>query len=202
MNDLQMLYKVRKNIIAILVDRGYDISIEASKLSYDNFMILFEKDEHNIYIKNTTVDNKKEYIYVYFETSDDFTKKILESRLQVVSKKYKLIDKLLIVLKTYGHTKKKTRFKSFIQSPHENIKEIEILDNIFPFDIAKNCVFPTCFILTESEKKDIVEKYKTELIKFPQIKFEDPLCTRYGAKEGDLIFIQRNEKATFRYVVP
>ena len=90
-----------------------------------------------------------------------------------------------------------------VQNPHANIEDIEILDNVFPFDITKNHIFPKCFILSDEERKQITDVYKTDVDKFPLIKLSDPLCTRYGANLGDFLFIKRNngEETIFRYVV-
>ena len=86
-------------------------------------------------------------------------------------------------------------------------KKIELLPKNFPvFDIFEHQLVPKHEILTEEERKKVLEKYKVQPYQLPQIKASDPAVKVIGAKPGDILRIIRKsptagEHIAYRYVV-
>jgi DNA-directed RNA polymerase subunit H len=73
-------------------------------------------------------------------------------------------------------------------------------------DIEKHQLVPKHVILSEEEKREILEKYKTSLRQFPRILISDPAIADKNPKVGDLVKIIRKsptagETVYYRVVV-
>ena len=140
-NDIRLLFKVRESVLTTLKDRGYDIPEGYFKLSFEDFQVLLNKEHHHLYFPNLEpIGLKEEYkrgggILVYFEPVDRLDLKIFKTRVAQIEKEYPDLNKLYIVIKTYGNSKKLSNFVKTELVKHPNV---EILENIYPFDIMKN----------------------------------------------------------------
>ncbi|MBQ03576.1 DNA-directed RNA polymerase subunit H [Candidatus Bathyarchaeota archaeon] len=61
-------------------------------------------------------------------------------------------------------------------------------------------------LVTEEGKKALMEKYHSELYKYPRIKFSDPVAIILGAEPGDVIQINLESQTagtsvSYRYVI-
>lgn len=196
------IYNVRKSIIRRLIDMGYQISPNMLDLSFQDFLILYDKDSYHIYEEDVKYKDKTRNILVYFEMSDEFKKPLLDSRLNMIAKRYKELDKLFIVLKTFDNTKEKKRILEVKESPYENIKDIEILNNVYPFDISRSMYYPhKLFSLNKTEIESVKESYK-DIDKFQKLKITDPLSIQLGTKKGDIVYVERRDGTkTFKNVI-
>lgn len=86
-------------------------------------------------------------------------------------------------------------------------KNVELLPKSFPvFDIFEHTLVPVHEILSEEEKKQLLEQYRIQPYQMPQIKSADPAVKAIGAKPGDVLRIIRKsptagEHIAYRYVV-
>ncbi len=64
------------------------------------------------------------------------------------------------------------------------------------FDVIKHALVPKHSIISEKEKKELIEKYKLSLPNFPRILSADPAIQHLHAKEGDIIRIVRPSKTS------
>ncbi len=62
------------------------------------------------------------------------------------------------------------------------------------FDVTKHLLVPKHSVISEREKKELIEKYKLSIIDFPKISPKDPAIQHLKVKEGDIIKIQRDSK--------
>jgi DNA-directed RNA polymerase subunit H (RpoH/RPB5) len=78
---------------------------------------------------------------------------------------------------------------------------IEMIPSSLPsFDIFKHKLVPRHEIISEEEKKAVLEKYHAEHHQFPWIKVSDPIAIILGARPGDIIKITRNSQTAGTYV--
>jgi|688.fasta_scaffold308250_3 DNA-directed RNA polymerase subunit H (RpoH/RPB5) len=195
-NEIRLLYKVRNTVLTTLKDRGYDIPSGSSNMSPEDFKSLYEQNRHHLYFPNMLpVNLKEEYkkgggVLVYFEPSDKFDKHILKSHMIQLNKEYPNLDKLFFVLKTYG-IEKKQKLNTFVRLELSEHPNVEVLENIYPFDFMKNIMVPECYLLSSEEKEAVIKMMDTPLHNFPKFESTDPIPTRFGAKVGDMFHIKR-----------
>jgi DNA-directed RNA polymerase subunit H len=87
-------------------------------------------------------------------------------------------------------------------------KKIELLQKTFPaFDIFEHAIVPKHEILSEEERKQLLEGLRVHPYQLPQISFSDPAVKAIGARPGDVVRIIRDKSPTagehiaYRYVV-
>ncbi len=59
------------------------------------------------------------------------------------------------------------------------------------FDVTKHVLVPKHAVISEKEKKELIEKYQLSIIDFPKISPKDAAIQHIKAKEGDIIKISR-----------
>ena len=78
---------------------------------------------------------------------------------------------------------------------------IEMIPSSLPsFDIFKHRLVPRHEVLSEEEKKAVLEEYHAEQHQFPWIKMNDPIAIILGAKPGDIVKITRSSQTAGTYV--
>ncbi|RJS90240.1 DNA-directed RNA polymerase subunit H [Candidatus Bathyarchaeota archaeon] len=84
---------------------------------------------------------------------------------------------------------------------------VEVIPPSLPaFDVFKHRLVPKHEILSEEERKAVLEKYHAEPYQFPWIKSDDPIAIILGARPGDILKITRKSPTagtyiSYRYVV-
>ena len=205
-NEISLLFNVRNTALTTLKDRGYEIPVGSTKLTFEDFKSLYDQNRHHLYYPEMKPINLEEEhkrgggVLVYFEPSDKFDKKIFLARISQLNKEFPNLDKLFFILKTYGNTKTK-KLNNFVKTELVKHPNVEILESIYPFDFTKNNILPECYLLSEEDKNAVIDFLDTPITKFPKIDIEDPLSIRFGAKIGDVIFIKQNGGLEFRYRV-
>jgi DNA-directed RNA polymerase subunit H (RpoH/RPB5) len=61
-------------------------------------------------------------------------------------------------------------------------------------DVTKHELVPKHAIISEREKKELIEKYRLSIQNFPRILAGDPAIKHLKAKEGDIIKVVRPSK--------
>lgn len=192
--DVRQLFRRRTNVLKALRDRGYSVPETLEQLTYSDFTKLYHEDQHHIYIPG-------ESVYVYFEQNEEMNKKILENRVSKIGKDYPNLRKLFFVMKMGSGHKKHSMFVQTAIEKEKEYSHVEILDNIYPFDMMKNALAPLRQrILSEEEKKEMEDKYG-DITKFPKLVKDDPMAKHYGAKPGDIMEVVRKEGIYYRLVV-
>ena len=84
---------------------------------------------------------------------------------------------------------------------------VEMIPPSLPaFDLFKHRLVPKHGVLSEEEKRAVLEKCHAEPYQFPWIKADDPIAIILGAKPGDILKTTRSSKTagtfvSYRYVV-
>jgi len=96
--------------------------------------------------------------------------------------------------------KSKSKKVSKVNEPKKSLRELSEID------ITKHYLVPKHVILSEEEKKELLEKYKASLSDLPKIKISDPALKNLNVKPGDVVKIIRNnpwigEEIYYRVVV-
>lgn len=98
---------------------------------------------------------------------------------------------IIVTVGKYTHTAK-TRSKKY---------GIELIPKIFPsFNIFDHDFVSKHEILTQEEKKELLEEYKMQPYQLPRINASDPSIIAVGAKPGDIVRVIRKSVTAGKYV--
>ncbi|MFQ6053918.1 MAG: DNA-directed RNA polymerase subunit H, partial [Candidatus Bathyarchaeia archaeon] len=76
---------------------------------------------------------------------------------------------------------------------------IELIPPTLPtFDVFQHQLVPKHVILTEEERKEVLERFHAEPYQFPWIKASDPISIILGAEPGDIIKVTRESETAGR----
>ena len=205
--DAHELFKKRKVVIQTLIDRKYDVSDQMKKLPFNDFLELYRNSRHHLYFPPTGDEKEPEEgggIYVFFEPNEDFTKRVLESRVATIDKEYPNLNELFFVLKS-GKAKKKAKINVFVQNAIAKKPEfahVRILEHIYGFSVTDNVLVPKHRMLSEAEADALMEKYGIKREFLPGISVDDPQMKHFGAELGQVVEVLRGggQEPYLRYV--
>jgi DNA-directed RNA polymerase I, II, and III subunit RPABC1 len=191
--DKKILYKVRKTIIEMINDRGYNIP-EVENLTFEQFMIKYNNKNLDIYIDDKE-KNQKIYIHFYNELKN-FSKSDLKAIMQKIIAEYQDEDINIILLL---REKENSAVTKELQKP--SLKNVEIfLKNNMIFNITHHELVPKHILLTTNEEKEILERYNTTKGKLPKISISDPIVKYYGMKTNQICKIIRKSPEVGNYI--
>ncbi len=177
------LYRVRKNVLDMIQDRGFSIPPELLSLNFEQFSMQFDQENIDMFIEN----EDKGKFYIHFCLDKSFGKNDLKALVQKIITNYDDSNiKIVVLLKD----KEKT---SIIKEKNKPLyKNVEFFEQkVMTFKIMDHIYQPKFIILSESEVEELIEKYKTPISKFPTMSVNDPVAKYYGVKKGQVFKILR-----------
>ncbi|MED6208968.1 hypothetical protein PIB30_050092 [Stylosanthes scabra] len=200
-DELTKLYRIRKTLLQMLRDRGYlvgEFEINKTKDEFKKDLGEFDESQRDIekalVMSKCKKDNPSDQIYVFFPKA----KKIGVATLREYTSRMNsanVYNAILIYqenLTSYARqsiTEMANRFR------WELFQEKELLINI-----TKHQLIPEHRVLTDAEKKTLLERYTVKETQLPKIQVNDPVARYYALRHGQVVKIIRPSETAGRYV--
>lgn len=190
--DHMKMFKIRRNLIKMLEDRGYTEHEEQTE-NFDVFKDNFKtRDQLNIIAKNP---DSKAFITAEFSNDEKVGLKHIEefgSRL----KKHDVINGILVISGVATNLCKQgiseiAETGIFI----EIFEERELIVNITEHELV-----PKHIILNPQEKHELLSKYKLKENQLPKILLVDPVSKYLGLKRAQVVKIIRPSETAGKYI--
>ena len=200
-NQLNKLFRSRNILLEILSMRGYNVE-NYIDFSYPEFIAQYTNEQLDILVKkdgedkNTTGQEvETPQIYVKYHLSSKLTNKAIfryEEDLfdndEILNKN---TDEIIIITNQMPNKTIKDTKDTLLNSQGKLINVMHFKN--LQTNILKNDLVPKHTILSEEEKKKVMEKYNIRtLSQFPEIDRHEPVSCILGIRPGQLVEIERN----------
>eukprot|EP00037_Helgoeca_nana_P025527 m.281037 g.281037 ORF g.281037 m.281037 type:complete len:220 (-) comp26976_c1_seq24:5437-6096(-) len=198
------LWRVRRTLMQMCRDRGYEVPDEECTMSLEEFGDRFGfgsgtmgEDAPSRGDLNTTLEHPDEdgVLALFFPESKKVG--IADVRTILESVNDEAVSGAVVVVQA-GMT---PSAKKAITDAHHSICKIEAFDEAeLIVNITEHTMVPKHKLLTPDEKKELLERYKLKEHQLPRIKVSDPVARYYGLTRGQVVKIIRPSPTAGRYV--
>eukprot|EP00038_Savillea_parva_P030302 m.76937 g.76937 ORF g.76937 m.76937 type:complete len:220 (+) comp9099_c0_seq1:104-763(+) len=197
------LWRVRRTLMQMCRDRGYEVPEEDCTMSLEEFENRFAPDSDeegrapNRGDLNTTLEHSEEdgVLALFFPESKKVG--IADVRTILENVKDDAISGAIVVVQA-GMT---PSAKKAINDAHQTICKIEAFDEAeLIVNITEHSMVPSHKLLTPEGKRELLERYKLKEHQLPRIKVSDPVARYYGLTRGQVVKIIRPSPTAGRYV--
>ncbi|XP_010684758.2 DNA-directed RNA polymerases II and IV subunit 5A [Beta vulgaris subsp. vulgaris] len=202
--EITNLYRVRKTVTQMLNDRGYFVTDDEMNMTKQQFIQHYggNMTRDSLFMLKNKRDNTSDQIFVFFPLPEPSKQTIGIGPLRKCIERMqseKVFNAILVVQHNLTPAAKKAT-----QIP--NLRLEIFLDSELLYNVTEHDLVPEHQVLTEEEKKAVLEKYRVKESQLPKMLASDVIARHYGLQHGHVVKIIRpSENAgryiTYRYVV-
>ncbi|KAH0795425.1 putative DNA-directed RNA polymerases II 24 kDa polypeptide [Histomonas meleagridis] len=190
------IYRIRKTVIEMLADRGYDVG-DMLEEDFDTFKMsnsipLQDKQLDAFTINCTHNVNRDERVQARFDRLYISSRGIKEIVLKLESEK---INHCIFVAEEVRLSAKNLEIISKLSKKIEFFTQQEMLINITHHNLV-----PKHEPLSQEEKEELLRCYHINENQLPMISKDDAICKYFGVERGTVMRITRRSNTSGRYV--
>lgn len=202
-SESSTLFRVNKTVQKMLTDRGYLLTADDLNLTIDDFRQRFgdNPSREKLTILASKRDNPEESIFVFYSEEEKIGVKPIKNYVSRMEKEN--INRGILVLKR-GITTFAKRILLEMAHPADPTKPSRVIElfeeNELLINITEHQFVPRHELLTDTDKRALLKKYKLKETQLPRIQLIDPISRYYGLTKGQVVKITRPSETAGKYV--
>lgn len=195
--EASKMFRVRKTCLKMLQKRGYLIDEDSLTMSTQQFTLRFSetpsREQLTLLVEKT--DDPTDQLFVFFPEDEKVGVKPIASYVERM--KTNNVNKAIMVVRSNMTPFAKTALKQIALKGYrlEYFREAELL-----VDITEHKLVPEHVVLTDEQKKELLDKYGLKPSQLPRIQTTDPIARYYGLKHDQVVKIVRPSETAGRYI--
>jgi DNA-directed RNA polymerase I, II, and III subunit RPABC1 len=194
--DMMNLYRVRKTCFKMLSSRKYIVPAEELELSPADFSEQFSgASRESMTILSEKEDDSTDQIFVFFPEDEKVGVKPIKTYCERM--KAQDVKRAIIVVKVNLTPFAKQAIREMAPRGYrvEYFRDSELL-----VDITEHKLVPKHVLLTDEEKKELLERYRLKPSQLPRIQHQDPVARYLGLQTSQVVKIVRPSETAGRYI--
>jgi DNA-directed RNA polymerase I, II, and III subunit RPABC1 len=195
-DEVTRLFRVWRTLHQMLRDRGYVIDPDQLELGMEEFQSklgdMTTREPLVLHVQR--IENADDRLFVFFPDEARITVPVIVGFAQRLHKES--MERCIIIGKgsitasaRQGINELSTNFMI------EYFEDRELLVNITEHELV-----PEHIVLSDSEKQDLLKKYRVKESQLPKIQINDPVARYFGLIKGQVVKIIRSSETAGRYV--
>ena len=199
------IFRVQKTCYKLLRKRGYAVDDNCINMTTDDFSKVFGENpsREGLTIQVQKVDDPDDQIFVFFpegeKSGDKSGEKIGVTHLKKYYQRMKEnnVNRAIVVVRKDLTPFARQLIKEVALKEYrmEYFKESELL-----VDITEHKLVPEHFVLTDQQKKELLDRYGLKPSQLPRIQVTDPVARYFGLKPMEVVKIVRPSETAGRYI--
>eukprot|EP01016_Furgasonia_blochmanni_P054512 TRINITY_DN8995_c0_g1_i3.p1 TRINITY_DN8995_c0_g1~~TRINITY_DN8995_c0_g1_i3.p1 ORF type:complete len:210 (+),score=61.67 TRINITY_DN8995_c0_g1_i3:103-732(+) len=190
-------FKVLKTVLEMMADRGYITPPHFQDLTLKKFEETYTGTRDSLMMVCSRKDNEDDKVYINFSDKDKIPKdEIYQHYKTLTDRNFK---NMILITKPGAIS---TSLKQTIQELNidtklrlEPFEDTELLVNI-----TKHELVPKHVVITDDEKRALLDRYRLKESQLPRILASDPVARYYGLQKKQVVKIIRTSETAGKYV--
>lgn len=202
--DVSRLWRVRRTLLEMLLDRGYAVlnTSDDLNLKLQDFEAQFQAQSYNrenLIMLRQKRDDPSAQIYVFFP--EEHRGKMVG--IKPISERLDRMDRdgvknVIFVMETGMTTFAKNGIDKIAATNKITIETFN--ENDLLINITRHKLVPKHEVMSDDEKRALLKRYKLKESQLPRIQKSDPVARYYGLVQGTVVKITRPSETAGRYI--
>ncbi|VEL26643.1 unnamed protein product [Protopolystoma xenopodis] len=196
-SETYKLWRIKKNILKMCKDRGYLVIAKELDQTIEEFKanVGDPPSRKDLIMVVNHEDDPADMLFVFFPEEDKVNMKTIRAYLNQMQQDHTY--KAILVLQEKGLTPSAKTAIATLSCKYtlECFFENELMVNITDHQLV-----PEHVVLTDEEKKEMLERYRLKESMVPKMQASDPVARYYGLKRGQVVRIVRPSETAGKYI--
>ncbi|VDK21407.1 unnamed protein product [Taenia asiatica] len=191
------LWRIKKTILKMCHDRGYLVMQKELDQTLDEFKeaVGDPPSRKDLLMVVNHEEDPADMLYVFFPEEDKVNMKTIRAYVDQMQQDHTY--KAILVLRDGGLT---PAAKTAISEMAHKYTLESFYENELMVNITEHQLVPKHSVLTNEEKKELLDRYRLKESQLPKMQVSDPVARYYGLKRGQVVRINRPSETAGRYI--